>query len=254
MRQVRPACSPLHSPAALPACLLCSTCLRYCVLLCSLGYYSVCWPTPTSVLPPALPAAAVLPGAGAFEVAAAHHLRTKTIKSVEGRAKLGVEAFAEVRRLAVLPACLPACSLLSYYAIWLDYCILIPSSRLSPPCLSRPCHPPPPASPSLPLPPSHPHVQFPRPSAPHPSLQAVARVAAADHAGPSGCSRGRRHRWRRGHTACRVCSGSQDHRSVSQLACADACRPASLLPPRCCHLRYRHRCCCCCRCCCRRQH
>lgn len=39
---------------------------------------------------------AVVPGAGAFEVAAAHHLRTKTIKGVEGRAKLGVEAFAEV--------------------------------------------------------------------------------------------------------------------------------------------------------------
>ncbi len=34
-------------------------------------------------------------GAGAFEVAAAHHLRTVTKKSVEGRAKLGVEAFAE---------------------------------------------------------------------------------------------------------------------------------------------------------------
>lgn len=34
-------------------------------------------------------------GAGAFEVAAAQHLRTKTIKAVEGRAKLGVEAFAE---------------------------------------------------------------------------------------------------------------------------------------------------------------
>lgn len=38
----------------------------------------------------------VVPGAGAFEVAAAHHLRTVTIKKVEGRAKLGVEAFAEV--------------------------------------------------------------------------------------------------------------------------------------------------------------
>lgn len=39
--------------------------------------------------------AAVVPGAGAFEVAAAHHLRTKTIKKVEGRVKLGIEAFAE---------------------------------------------------------------------------------------------------------------------------------------------------------------
>ncbi|GAB4818503.1 hypothetical protein N2152v2_005549 [Parachlorella kessleri] len=38
---------------------------------------------------------ATVAGAGAFEVAAAHHLRTKTIKTVEGRAKLGVEAFAE---------------------------------------------------------------------------------------------------------------------------------------------------------------
>jgi T-complex protein 1 subunit zeta len=58
----------------------------------------------------------VVPGAGAFEVAAAHHLRTKTIKSVEGRAKLGVEAFAEVRRLAVLPACLLSAVLLRYLA------------------------------------------------------------------------------------------------------------------------------------------
>ena len=40
---------------------------------------------------------AVVPGAGAFEVAAARHLRTVTKKKVEGRAKLGVEAFAEVR-------------------------------------------------------------------------------------------------------------------------------------------------------------
>jgi T-complex protein 1 subunit zeta len=39
-----------------------------------------------------------VPGAGAFEVAAAHHLRTVTVKKVEGRTKLGIEAFAEVRR------------------------------------------------------------------------------------------------------------------------------------------------------------
>ncbi|KAI3427025.1 hypothetical protein D9Q98_006967 [Chlorella vulgaris] len=39
--------------------------------------------------------AAVVPGAGAFEVAAAHHLRTVTVKKVEGRTKLGIEAFAE---------------------------------------------------------------------------------------------------------------------------------------------------------------
>eukprot|EP01025_Chloroclados_australasicus_P024321 TRINITY_DN2441_c0_g1_i3.p1 TRINITY_DN2441_c0_g1~~TRINITY_DN2441_c0_g1_i3.p1 ORF type:complete len:532 (+),score=72.99 TRINITY_DN2441_c0_g1_i3:114-1709(+) len=37
----------------------------------------------------------LIPGAGAFEVAAAHHLRTKTKKSLEGRAKLGIEVFAE---------------------------------------------------------------------------------------------------------------------------------------------------------------
>lgn len=34
-------------------------------------------------------------GAGAFEVALAHHLRTETKRSVQGRAKLGIEAFAE---------------------------------------------------------------------------------------------------------------------------------------------------------------
>lgn len=38
---------------------------------------------------------AVVPGAGAFEVALAHELRTKTKKLVSGRAKLGIEAFAE---------------------------------------------------------------------------------------------------------------------------------------------------------------
>lgn len=38
---------------------------------------------------------AVVPGAGAFEVAAAHHLRTVVKKTVEGRAKLGIETFAE---------------------------------------------------------------------------------------------------------------------------------------------------------------
>ncbi|KAF5832350.1 chaperonin complex component [Dunaliella salina] len=37
----------------------------------------------------------VLPGAGAFEVAAAHHLRSVTRKTVEGRAKLGIDAFAD---------------------------------------------------------------------------------------------------------------------------------------------------------------
>jgi T-complex protein 1 subunit zeta len=43
----------------------------------------------------ALEDATVVPGAGAFEIAAAHHLRTVTVKTVSGRAKLGVEAFAE---------------------------------------------------------------------------------------------------------------------------------------------------------------
>ncbi|EFJ43772.1 chaperonin complex component [Volvox carteri f. nagariensis] len=38
---------------------------------------------------------AVIPGAGAFEVAAAHHLRTVVRKTVAGRAKLGLDAFAE---------------------------------------------------------------------------------------------------------------------------------------------------------------
>lgn len=42
-----------------------------------------------------MPAPPLLAGAGAFEVAAAHHLRTVTKKTVEGRAKLGVEVFAE---------------------------------------------------------------------------------------------------------------------------------------------------------------
>lgn len=39
--------------------------------------------------------ACVFAGAGAFEVAAAHHLRTVVKKQVEGRVKLGIEAFAE---------------------------------------------------------------------------------------------------------------------------------------------------------------
>lgn len=37
----------------------------------------------------------VIPGAGAFEVALAQHLRSETKRSVSGRAKLGIEAFAE---------------------------------------------------------------------------------------------------------------------------------------------------------------
>lgn len=38
---------------------------------------------------------AVIPGAGAFEIAAAQNLREEVKKGVQGRAKLGVEAFAE---------------------------------------------------------------------------------------------------------------------------------------------------------------
>ncbi|KAK9806125.1 hypothetical protein WJX72_002333 [[Myrmecia] bisecta] len=38
---------------------------------------------------------AVVSGAGAFEIAAAQHLKEVTKKSIEGRAKLGVEAFAD---------------------------------------------------------------------------------------------------------------------------------------------------------------
>jgi len=44
---------------------------------------------------------AAVPGAGAFELAAAMHLRRNTVRTVQGRAKLGVEAFAEA--LLVIP-------------------------------------------------------------------------------------------------------------------------------------------------------
>ena len=44
---------------------------------------------------------AVVQGAGAFEVACASHLRQHVKKTVQGRAKLGVEAFAE--SLLVIP-------------------------------------------------------------------------------------------------------------------------------------------------------
>lgn len=43
----------------------------------------------------------VVPGAGSFEIAASMHLRETVKKTVEGRAKLGVEAFAEA--LLVIP-------------------------------------------------------------------------------------------------------------------------------------------------------
>lgn len=44
---------------------------------------------------------AVVPGAGAFELAASMHLRDTVVKATKGRAKLGVEAFAEA--LLVIP-------------------------------------------------------------------------------------------------------------------------------------------------------
>mmetsp|Transcript_22664 Transcript_22664/g.31978 ORF Transcript_22664/g.31978 Transcript_22664/m.31978 type:complete len:563 (-) Transcript_22664:108-1796(-) len=44
---------------------------------------------------------AVVPGAGAFELAAAMHLREKVVKETKGRAKLGVQAYAEA--LLVIP-------------------------------------------------------------------------------------------------------------------------------------------------------
>lgn len=54
------------------------------------------------------------PGAGAFELAAAHHLRTEVKKQAAGRAKLGVEAFAEallgfVKTLAENSGCVCVC-------------------------------------------------------------------------------------------------------------------------------------------------
>ena len=44
---------------------------------------------------------AVVPGAGAFEIACAHYLKTEVMKATAGRAKLGVEAFAEA--MLVIP-------------------------------------------------------------------------------------------------------------------------------------------------------
>lgn len=44
---------------------------------------------------------AAVPGAGAFELAASMYLRDKVVKSTKGRAKLGVEAFAEA--LLIIP-------------------------------------------------------------------------------------------------------------------------------------------------------
>jgi len=38
---------------------------------------------------------AIVPGAGAFEIAAAMHLRDNVVKSTKGRTKIGVEAYAE---------------------------------------------------------------------------------------------------------------------------------------------------------------
>ncbi|KAI0036882.1 T-complex protein 1 zeta subunit [Vararia minispora EC-137] len=49
----------------------------------------------------ALEDAALVPGAGAFEVAAAHHLSTIAKKAAKGRAKMGVQAYADA--LLVIP-------------------------------------------------------------------------------------------------------------------------------------------------------
>lgn len=48
----------------------------------------------------------LIPGAGAFEIACAAHLSTVIKKSAKGRAKLGVQAFAEA--LLVIPKTLAA--------------------------------------------------------------------------------------------------------------------------------------------------
>jgi T-complex protein 1 subunit zeta len=44
---------------------------------------------------------ALVPGAGAFEVACSHHLSTVTKKAAKGRAKMGVQAYADA--LLVIP-------------------------------------------------------------------------------------------------------------------------------------------------------
>lgn len=50
--------------------------------------------------------AALVPGAGAFEVAAAYHLATVSKKAAKGRAKMGVQAYADA--LLVIPKTLAA--------------------------------------------------------------------------------------------------------------------------------------------------
>lgn len=49
---------------------------------------------------------ALIPGAGAFEVACAHHLSTTVKKAAKGRAKLGVQAYADA--LLIIPKTLAA--------------------------------------------------------------------------------------------------------------------------------------------------
>jgi T-complex protein 1 subunit zeta len=70
---------------------------------------------------------AVLPGAGAFEVALCQRLLNETRKTVAGRAKLGVQAFAEA--LLVVPKA--RCAALSRALGLARVC-----SRAHPPCLS----------------------------------------------------------------------------------------------------------------------
>ena len=48
----------------------------------------------------------LIPGAGAFEIACAAHLSTDTKKNAKGRAKLGVQAFADA--MLVIPKTLAA--------------------------------------------------------------------------------------------------------------------------------------------------
>lgn len=48
----------------------------------------------------------LIPGAGAFEVACAAHLSTAVKKSVKGRAKLGVQAYADA--MLIIPKTLAA--------------------------------------------------------------------------------------------------------------------------------------------------
>ena len=60
---------------------------------------------------------AIVPGGGAFEIAAATHLRNVVAKSTKGRAKVGVQAFAEA--LLVIPK-----TLAEHYGFDVQDCII----------------------------------------------------------------------------------------------------------------------------------